>query len=75
MIENIYFIIQQNTAMKEDILSICIEKNIDAMRKSNDGRMIFKLPAGAKIPDILNSTPSFSHDEIIKELQKKEWTE
>lgn len=71
---NIYYIISSDSVLIPDILTICVEENIDAMRKNNDGsKLIFKLPINISSPDFLKTIKSFTHTEIINELSKQEW--
>lgn len=71
---NIYFIIPSNSKLIPDILSVCVEKNTDNMRKNNNGsNLIFKLPDGVLIPVFLNSFKAYTHSEILFELTKTEW--
>lgn len=71
---NTYFILPSNSKLIPDILSVCVEKNTDTMRKNNDGsKIIFKLPEGVLIPGFLNLFKAYTHSEILLELTKTEW--
>jgi len=72
-IKNTYFIIPTNSPLVSDVLSVCVQKNKESMRKSKDGRMIFKLPVGTSIPSFLKSIKKFNHTEIHQDIARPEW--
>lgn len=62
-----------NSSLLSKVLPVCIQKNVKSMRKSKDGRIVFKLPVEVDIPQFLQVVRSFTHTEIIQELLRPEW--
>ncbi len=69
-----YFITSLPTPGLEAILSHCLE-DINTVRYSlDDSMVVFKLAAGVEKPSSFNAFTEYTHETILIEMAKPEWT-
>lgn len=71
---NRYFIASLPAPALKVILKHCVE-SIDSVRYSVDGsNAVFKLPIGAEKPSSFNAFTEYTHEEILIQMAKPEWS-
>jgi len=70
--ENRSWVIVNVSAITDDMLSSAIQLSVNDLRKTNDGSKAILKWDGAT-PSVFDGMTTFTHSEILTELNKAEW--
>ena len=71
--ENRKWVIINVSDITDDIIDIAIQSSRDTLRKTSDGSKAI-LKWDGDTPAVFNGMTTYTHSEILTELNKSEWT-